>query len=119
MPRAGPLAGPWSPPQLPPNVELDDLVAYGQIGLVEARGDFDPARGNRFSTFAYYRIRGEIYDGMAKMSWFGRDGSAQAHADRLSNEVLRGEAKGDEEPETRGGGSKGEQVEGESAGSAA
>lgn len=58
--------------KLPANVELEDLVAYGQIGLVEAARDFDPARGGRFSTYAYYRIRGAIYDGMAKMSWFGR-----------------------------------------------
>jgi RNA polymerase sigma factor FliA len=96
---------------LPQSVELDDLVAYGQIGLVEAARSFDPARGNRFSTFAYYRIRGAIYDGMAKMSWFGRSGSAQAHSNRLSNEVLRGEAEGEETPEAQTESSKGDQAE--------
>ncbi len=50
-------------------VDLDDLIAYGQVGLAQAAREFDPARANRFSTYAYYRIRGAIYDGMAKMSW--------------------------------------------------
>lgn len=50
-------------------VELDDLIAYGQVGLAQAAREFDPSRANRFSTYAYYRIRGAIYDGMAKMSW--------------------------------------------------
>ena len=58
--------------KLPPYVDLEDLVAYGQMGLAEAARDFDPARGTQFSTFAYYRIRGAIYDGLAKMSWFSR-----------------------------------------------
>ena len=80
---------------LPQSVELDDLVAYGQVGLVEAARNFDPSRGNRFSTYAYYRIRGAIYDGMAKMSWFGRGTQNQLQADRLSNEVLSAEAEED------------------------
>jgi RNA polymerase sigma factor FliA len=58
--------------KMPAHVVLDDLVAYGQVGLAEAARDFDPARGIQFSTFAYYRIRGAIYDGLAKMSWFSR-----------------------------------------------
>ena len=58
--------------KLPSHVELGDLEAYGQVGLLEAARDFDPTRGGRFSTFAYYRIRGAIYDGLAKMSWFSR-----------------------------------------------
>jgi RNA polymerase sigma factor for flagellar operon FliA len=75
--------------KLPPNVDLEDLVAYGQIGLVEAARDFDPARGGRFSTYAYYRIRGAIYDGLSKMTWFGRRDQAQVRYHRGSNELLR------------------------------
>ena len=41
----------------PASIELDDLISYGQIGLAEAARDFDPDRGFRFSTFAYYRMR--------------------------------------------------------------
>jgi len=75
--------------KLPPQVDLEDLVAYGQIGLVEAARDFDPGRGGRFSTYAYYRIRGAIYDGLSKMNWFGRQDQRRLRCDRMSNDVLR------------------------------
>jgi RNA polymerase sigma factor FliA len=97
---------------LPQSVELDDLVAYGQLGLVEAARSFDPERGNRFTTFAYYRIRGAIYDGMAKMSWFGR-GASQAQTERLANEVLRGEAEDEQDSGAPGECSRGGQGDGE------
>ncbi len=92
--------------KLPPTVELDDLIAYGQVGLVEAAREFDPARGNRFSTYAYYRIRGAIYDGLAKMSWFGRNEQNQLRAEERANAVLeaevqeRGEAGAQADPES-------------------
>jgi RNA polymerase sigma factor for flagellar operon FliA len=75
--------------KLPPHVDLEDLVAYGQIGLVEAARDFDPGRGGRFSTYAYYRIRGAIYDGLSKMSWFGRQDQRLIRQERISNDLLR------------------------------
>ena len=37
---------------LPPFMELDDLISYGQLGLMQAAHDFDPDRGVQFSTFA-------------------------------------------------------------------
>lgn len=79
--------------KLPPTVELDDLIAYGQVGLVEAAREFDPSRGNRFSTYAYYRIRGAIYDGLSKMSWFGRNEQSQLRAEERANAVLEAEAE--------------------------
>lgn len=53
-------------------VELDDLIAYGQIGLLEAIRSFDAAKGAAFVTFAWYRIRGAILDGLNRMDWFDR-----------------------------------------------
>jgi RNA polymerase sigma factor for flagellar operon FliA len=58
--------------QLPRSVELDDLIGYGCIGLAEAAKSYDPSRG-KFSTFAFYRIRGAIFDGLSQMAWFRRD----------------------------------------------
>ncbi|MCC6126794.1 MAG: sigma-70 family RNA polymerase sigma factor [Pirellulales bacterium] len=81
--------------KLPPRYELDDLIAYGQVGLAEAAKDFDPDRGAQFSTFAYYRIRGAIYDGVSKMTWFGRAGRERARFDQRANEVLQAEAEDD------------------------
>lgn len=53
-------------------VELDDLVAYGQIGLLEAIAAFDAKRGRKFTTYAWHRIRGAMLDGLGKMAWFDR-----------------------------------------------
>ncbi|HMD45468.1 MAG TPA: FliA/WhiG family RNA polymerase sigma factor [Acidimicrobiales bacterium] len=44
--------------------ELDDLRGFGAEGLIDAIDRFDPARGAQFSTFAAYRIKGAIYDGI-------------------------------------------------------
>lgn len=52
---------------LPFTTEMEDLIAYGHLGLVEAGERFDPSRGNSFSTFAHYRIKGAIYDGLREM----------------------------------------------------
>ncbi len=56
--------------KVPRQVDLEDLVGYGTIGLAEAATTFDPARGFKFTTYAFYRIRGAILDGLSKMSWF-------------------------------------------------
>ncbi len=73
---------------VPSQFELDDLVAYGQLGLVAASREFDPSRGCRFSTYAYYRIRGAIYDGLAKMAWGSRAAYSQARYEQMSNHYL-------------------------------
>ena len=45
---------------LPPSIEKDDLVQAGIIGLIEAMDRFDPDRGNKFITYASYRIKGAV-----------------------------------------------------------
>lgn len=52
--------------------DLDDLIAFGFGGLLEARHRFDPARGVQFQTFAYHRVRGAMLDGVRKMSQLPR-----------------------------------------------
>ena len=42
--------------------DFDELVSCGTLGLMNALGAFDPARGLAFSTFAVPRIRGAILD---------------------------------------------------------
>ena len=48
--------------------DLEDLVAFGFGGLLEAEQRYDPSRGVRFQTFAYYRVRGAMLDGVRKMA---------------------------------------------------
>jgi RNA polymerase sigma factor for flagellar operon FliA len=43
-------------------LEIDDLVSAGTIGLIEAADRYDATRGVPFGTFAYRRIRGAIID---------------------------------------------------------
>lgn len=49
------------------NLELDELISYGQVGLLEAADRFDAKVGANFLTFAHYRIKGAIFDGLRKM----------------------------------------------------
>lgn len=64
------------------NCDPDDLIAFGMKGLVEARGRYDPSRGVQFNTFAYYRIRGSVLDGIRQMAYLPR----RAHALRRAAE---------------------------------
>ena len=48
--------------RLPAGVDTDNLLSAGTLGLVEAARKFDPARGIRFSTYAFARIRGAVLD---------------------------------------------------------
>ena len=75
--------------KLPRGFDLDDLIGFGQVGLVEAVEDFRPETGVQFSTFAWYRIRGSILDGVARMSWFGNRGRSQVSFDAAANDILR------------------------------
>lgn len=58
--------------RLPPSVDLNDLVNYGVIGLLDACKKFDPERGLKFKTYAERRIRGAILDGMRSADWVPR-----------------------------------------------
>src|SRR5262247_3660790 len=69
-------------------IEFDDLVEYGMIGLLEAADRYDPKHGANFMTFAYYRIRGAIYDGLRGMGWMSRSEYAKARFEERANEYL-------------------------------
>ena len=81
---------------LPQHVDDEELVAFGQVGLAEAANGFEPSRGVSFTTFAHYRIRGAIFDGLRKMTWLPpaarRTVNEQTAVDELI-QVAPGEAK--------------------------
>jgi RNA polymerase sigma factor for flagellar operon FliA len=58
--------------RLPPNVEVDDLVQAGMIGLLEAAGHYSADRGASFETYAGIRIRGAMIDTLRKLDWAPR-----------------------------------------------
>jgi len=53
-------------------VDLEDLVAYGCIGLLQSVDAFDAVNGRKFVTYAWHRIRGAVLDGLNEAAWFNR-----------------------------------------------
>ena len=53
-------------------VDRDDLLGWGMLGLIAAADTWDPARGLRFSTFAYPKVRGAILDELRRMDFLPR-----------------------------------------------
>src|SRR5450432_2383271 len=70
-------------------IDYDDLVAYGAKGLVEAADRYDARPGVAFTTFAYYRIRGAMFDGLRTMGWYSRADYARYRAEERANEYLQ------------------------------
>ena len=58
--------------RLPANIELDDLMSSGVIGLMDAMDKYDAARDNKFKTYAEFRIRGAILDELRAQDWVPR-----------------------------------------------
>ena len=58
--------------KLPANVELDDLIQVGLIGLTDALSRFDAGQGVQFETFATQRIRGAMLDELRGGDWMSR-----------------------------------------------
>ena len=58
--------------RLPSNIELDDLISCGVIGLMDAIDKFDPTRDNKFKTYAEFRVRGAILDELRAQDWVPR-----------------------------------------------
>ena len=69
-------------------IEFEDLVEYGIVGLLEAADRYDAKFGANFMTFAYYRIRGAIYDGLRGMGWMSRTEYAKARFEERANEYV-------------------------------
>ncbi len=57
---------------LPPNVELNDLINDGVVGLIDAIEKYDDDRGVKFETYAITRIHGAILDALRALDWVPR-----------------------------------------------
>ena len=84
---------------LPPHIEFDELIACGNLGLVEAAERYEPRYGVTFQTFAYYRIKGAIYDGLRKLGPMSRTEYARSRFAARANDILQG-ATDDEQAQT-------------------
>ncbi|WP_010649270.1 FliA/WhiG family RNA polymerase sigma factor [Oceanobacillus massiliensis] len=57
---------------LPSRVSKDDVKSFGLLGLYDALKKFDPGRDLKFDTYASFRIKGSIIDGLRKEDWLPR-----------------------------------------------
>jgi len=59
--------------RLPQQVELEELVSAGVLGLIDAFSKFDPERNVQFRSYAQFRIRGAILDSLRTLDWSPRE----------------------------------------------
>lgn len=53
-------------------VNKEDLISYGRFGLLDALNKFDYKRKLKFETYAIWRIRGAMIDGLRQEDWLSR-----------------------------------------------
>jgi len=58
--------------RLPANVELDDMVQAGMMGLMDAASRFEVSQGTHFEVYAAQRIRGAMLDELRANDWMPR-----------------------------------------------
>lgn len=71
------------------SVDYDDILCNARLGLLEAAQRFDLAHQVDFRTFAYYRIKGAIYDGLRKSGWIPRSLYARLKFEEAANDYLQ------------------------------
>jgi len=86
--------------RLPPQVEVEDLIQAGMMGLLEAAQHYATGRGASFETYAGIRIRGAMLDALRKLDWAPRSVHRKARAAAASLravEAVRGGEASDAE----------------------
>lgn len=58
--------------RLPANVQIEDLIQNGMLGLIDALGRYEDGFGAQFETYASQRIRGAMLDGLRENDWLPR-----------------------------------------------
>ena len=69
--------------------EYEELLCNARLGLIEAAKRFDTTKEIDFKTFAYYRIKGAIFDGLRKTGWLPRSVYARLKFEEASNDYLQ------------------------------
>ncbi len=77
--------------RLPANVELDDMIQAGMMGLMDAAARFEEAQGTQFEVYAASRIRGAMLDELRANDWLPR--SARKSQRDIENAIHRLEGR--------------------------
>ncbi len=75
------------------DADLEEIICNARLGLLEAAKRFDPKFNVDFKTFAYYRIKGAIYDGLRKTGWIPRSLYSKIKFEQSANEYLQSMAE--------------------------
>lgn len=70
---------------LPKNVEYDEVLQNGRIGLLDAVRAFDPVKAS-FRTYATLKIKSKILDGLRAADWLSRD--MRRHVRTVQNGII-------------------------------
>jgi RNA polymerase sigma factor for flagellar operon FliA len=74
--------------RLPESVPFEDLVHSGVLGLLEATENYDSTKNVQFKTFAQFRIRGAILDGLRELDRASRRMRAKSRTLNAASEQL-------------------------------
>ncbi|MBI2379383.1 MAG: RNA polymerase sigma factor FliA [Gammaproteobacteria bacterium] len=77
--------------RLPSNVQVEDLIQAGMIGLLEASRQYDASKGASFETYAGIRIRGAMLDELRQGDWVPR--SVHRNSRRIAEVIREVEAR--------------------------
>lgn len=76
---------------VPSNIEMDDLIGWGVLGLMDAVEKFDYTQNVKFSTYSTIRVRGAIIDEIRSLDWAPRSLRSMARKIGVARERLRNE----------------------------
>lgn len=82
---AGKILASFTPP-----LELDDLVSYGVVGLSDALERYRPEIGVPFESFAHYRVRGAIMEGISRQCPMSRHTYRRLRLGQKANDQMEG-----------------------------
>jgi RNA polymerase sigma factor for flagellar operon FliA len=78
------------------SIDIDDLLSYGTLGLIDAINKYDNKKGVKFETYAAFRIRGAIIDQLRKLDWVPR--SIREKTKKVQEAALRLEQEYNRQP---------------------
>lgn len=76
---------------VPSSVEMDDLIGWGVLGLLNAVDRYDHKQDIKFTTYASIRVRGSIIDQIRTLDWAPRSLRAMARKMGEARDKLRHE----------------------------
>lgn len=74
----------------PRELDYEDILSYGKMGLLDAIDRYDSSKGFAFQTYAASRVRGAVLDELRRFDWISRSGREKIQAlERASEEEFQ------------------------------